>query len=54
MLEDLLSDILNVPDEPDSLEGSQSDEICMIDSKKDANIYINVLSTLHDRLHCVC
>ena len=47
MLKDLLSDIFNVPDEPDAFEGSQSGEICMTDSRKDTNIYTNVSSTVH-------
>ena len=49
MIEDLLSDILNVQDEPEVLEGSQSVGTCMIDSKKTINYYINILGTLLTR-----
>ena len=34
MLEDLLSNILNVQDEPEALDGSQGEKKCIIDSKK--------------------
>ena len=44
MIEDLQSDILNVQNEPETLECSQRWVKCMIDSKKTIDHYINIFS----------